>query len=789
MNYQNKIFKKNLSFFLSAGIIALGGFFIFPGQASAINQGDIIINEFVSNPSTGNEWVELLNTTEFSINLAEDSGWTIQDSAQENPQSLSGLGVIPPNGIVVLENGSDWLSDDPGTETITIFDNTGTPIHSVSYGSDSEVNVVSPQAGESAYLASLPSTWNVTATPISIPSKGWFNDAGEPDKAPLLGDIDLLLANNAGIDSNIGELDNPSATPTDDLYALYFEKSDMGKIIFTASLNLTDQATIAVLQSLGAAMEMSAGHIKFDTATAEAMAATGAKIYMYGLNALGYTSTPNILVKDDEGNILGTNDPTALGDISYNADTGVLLFTALHFTQFDIEALPSTVLIDSSDPSDISGAFTPKISSTLDIGHSAYIGRATTFTGPALGEDGNTIKWQVTISGPSMLTNDMVDLDEVGFINNTNGDDFDSDSLTYHYPFQVELDENEEETGNLIVTGSCNQSVEDGETHSNGCENANGFSLNEDENGEFINADKIIFNSSAPFGDYIITYNLINTETNEILETYEVSVEVVKTAITVTADSKSKNYGNIDPELTYQITSGSLIEGDSFSGALTRDAGEDIGEYAITQDTLALNSNYILTFIPAVLTINFNDIIALTEAGKWTLVSAPTLLNETPTITDDEDGAVALLVYENGEFVTPSENNENIIKPVNAFYVKTTNTGKVKFKYANITSPTQTSKQLTTGWNLVGTNNDGSAQNEFSSIQNTPTNSGMVTLFVSDIYNARKNFGYISWGEDANQDLNANPITELPENNNISKYDGYWIFMNAAKEFVKQISS
>ena len=39
-------------------------------------------------------------------------------------------------------------------------------------------------------------------------------------------------------------------------------------------------------------------------------------------------------------------------------------------------------------------------------------------------------------------------------------------------------------------------------------------------------------------------------------------------AITVTADAKSKTYGDADPALTYQITSGSLVASDSLTGSL-----------------------------------------------------------------------------------------------------------------------------------------------------------------------------------------------------------------------------
>ncbi len=185
-------------------------------------------------------------------------------------------------------------------------------------------------------------------------------------------------------------------------------------------------------------------------------------------------------------------------------------------------------------------------------------------------------------------------------------------------------------------------------------------------------------------------------------------------------------------------------------------------------------------------TETYDETITLTEADQWALVSAPTLLSETPAVVDDEAGTVALLVHDGAGFNAPTVSDADIVKPVSAFYVKTTNKGGIGFNYAVIGAPTNTSKQLNAGWNLVGTNNAGAVQNEFSSIQNTETAAGMVTLFVPDTYNSRKDMGYASWDVDANQDLNANPITALP-GNNLSKYDGYWVFMNAAKAFVKNL--
>jgi hypothetical protein len=82
-----------------------------------------------------------------------------------------------------------------------------------------------------------------------------------------------------------------------------------------------------------------------------------------------------------------------------------------------------------------------------------------------------------------------------------------------------------------------------------------------------------------------------------------VTQEVNQRNITVTADAQSKVYGDPDPALTYQITSGSLVSGDSFTGALTRAAGELAGNYDIQQGTLALSNNYNLTYVGASLTI------------------------------------------------------------------------------------------------------------------------------------------------------------------------------------------
>jgi hypothetical protein len=79
--------------------------------------------------------------------------------------------------------------------------------------------------------------------------------------------------------------------------------------------------------------------------------------------------------------------------------------------------------------------------------------------------------------------------------------------------------------------------------------------------------------------------------------------DILRRAITVTADPASRAEGASDPGLTYGITNGSLATGDALSGALARDAGEAPGQYAIGQGTLDASANYTLTFVGSTLTI------------------------------------------------------------------------------------------------------------------------------------------------------------------------------------------
>lgn len=625
-------------FILIASIVVLlGGCFVFYTAVFAASSDEIIINEF--SPNSNPEWVELRNTTESIVDL---SGWKLTEltTPQGTPREVDLLalsGTIPAGGVLAFDVGTSRLNN--GGDSIGLYDDTDVLMQRVTYGT---VNgyprtgglETSPASGQSGMFDGA--GWVIFGNSFN---KGWFNDAGQEGRAPLLSDIDASLE-SAGITSNIGELNNPSDTPTAEPGALYFEKSGKGRITFTASLNLSDQAAVAILQSLGTAMEMSDGHIRFDSETAAAIAATGAKIYMYGLDALGYTRTPDIIIKDDAGNAVGiANDPEAIGGINYDTETGELSFTALHFTQFDLGHLAAITSVAPTDITpEVGDDFLPQIGAALARGSDAYIGRTTTYTGSAIGlgdpENGvpETIKWKITIDGPSNLMQSMVDLDEVGVLDTPSTE---ANVATYHYP----LFEVGDEEVQLVATGSCNVAEEDLDPesdtlHDDDCDTEVGFSL--DENDEFINADKIRFNQNAPTGSYAITYELVNTANGLVLGKQEIEVNVIDTtAPTVTKMGDDSADVSIDAGDTYLAFSEVLSDDAKASVTNALAAGADRAlSYYWDGNQLIITASETTTFADDVMA-NVSDI----DGNAAVLLLIDSKLADTQIAPDSDTGA------------------------------------------------------------------------------------------------------------------------------------------------------
>ena len=106
------------------------------------------------------------------------------------------------------------------------------------------------------------------------------------------------------------------------------------------------------------------------------------------------------------------------------------------------------------------------------------------------------------------------------------------------------------------------------------------------------------------------------------------TADITRRPITITADDKSKVFGQADPALTYNVTAGSLVTGDDFTGAVVRQLGEAVGSYDILQGTLTIadgnnGNNYNLIFVWGTFTITvytprYTLIVRSTEGGRVT---------------------------------------------------------------------------------------------------------------------------------------------------------------------------
>ncbi|AMB44414.1 YDG domain-containing protein [Methylobacterium sp. AMS5] len=88
-------------------------------------------------------------------------------------------------------------------------------------------------------------------------------------------------------------------------------------------------------------------------------------------------------------------------------------------------------------------------------------------------------------------------------------------------------------------------------------------------------------------GNYAITYT-----------TRGHGLTIVPRAVTVTAQGQTRVYGDANPTLTYTVGGRGLADGDALSGSLATiaTAGSGVGDYAITQGSLAASANYALTY-------------------------------------------------------------------------------------------------------------------------------------------------------------------------------------------------
>ena len=97
-------------------------------------------------------------------------------------------------------------------------------------------------------------------------------------------------------------------------------------------------------------------------------------------------------------------------------------------------------------------------------------------------------------------------------------------------------------------------------------------------------------------GSYEIRQGTLSAGENYTLYFTGAQLVITKKAINIAAEPKSKLSGSSDPALTYQVNG--LKDGDTLSGSLMREVGEQPGKYVINQGTLD-NTNYEVFYVGA----------------------------------------------------------------------------------------------------------------------------------------------------------------------------------------------
>ncbi len=117
-------------------------------------------------------------------------------------------------------------------------------------------------------------------------------------------------------------------------------------------------------------------------------------------------------------------------------------------------------------------------------------------------------------------------------------------------------------------------------------------------------------------GNYSISAQALANR-NYLISVKNGALTISQRPITLTVDAKAKVYGNTDPALTFKAeakgTNRGLVNGDKFTGVLTRSAGENVGNYSISAQTLA-NRNYLISVKNGALTISQRPITLTVDA-------------------------------------------------------------------------------------------------------------------------------------------------------------------------------
>lgn len=321
-----------LTFFLILFILPK---FISP-QTALGQDPTVLTNEIMPYPNEGeDEWIELFNpdNTE-SVDLS--GMWIVVHKGTEPNytyyQRIDLSGTLPRQGFLTFSFPPDNYKLPDDGACISIFTGPTTSIFSLKYGNGTCDPGVSPVDAtdvgvERGKSINAQTTWNTESDPpqatwtlSSTPSKGWC-DVTDPQCFQVSNLTDALEAE--GVTSNIADQGDLSRTSN-----LYFERSGYGKIAFANEINLTDRDAMTWMQLLDEKLSISQRVISLDAELIKNLVDTQATLTMYNITL----NNPTIRVTNTDGT---PGDSSIVSGLTYDRDSGILTFTAAHFTTFE----------------------------------------------------------------------------------------------------------------------------------------------------------------------------------------------------------------------------------------------------------------------------------------------------------------------------------------------------------------------------------------------------------------------------------------------------------------------
>jgi hypothetical protein len=112
---------------------------------------------------------------------------------------------------------------------------------------------------------------------------------------------------------------------------LYFEKTGMGKIEFTNTIDFMTYRFMNFINNFGDIVQFNDGYISLNSAMMADMKYYGARLTMLGLD---FPTTPDIYVTDANGATMHKATSSDISGATYDPATGTLTFNTSHFSAF-----------------------------------------------------------------------------------------------------------------------------------------------------------------------------------------------------------------------------------------------------------------------------------------------------------------------------------------------------------------------------------------------------------------------------------------------------------------------